>query len=139
MASVTALQLVAFSITPAMAAPAVNNDPNNSCARLDDQFRAVDAPTGTNFTPPASLTSNFPRYCTVSVAIRAVLNILFGLVGAGAVLFIVLGGFQFLTSAGNPKMAEKGKKTLLYAVIGLVVVVLATTIVNVVVKLITTG
>ena len=127
------LELFGFLFaTPALAATA--NDPTGSCAKLKAQFQAAN--TG-NFTNPDTLVDTLPQYCTVSVAIRKVLNILFGLSGGVAVLFIVLGGFQYMTSAGNQEQADKGKKTLTYAIIGLVVIVLATTIVNITVKLIT--
>ncbi len=118
-----------FSIRPVFAQ---NNDPTGSCKRLEDRFKAVNEG---NFTDPKTLTEVFPKYCTVAVVVRSALNILFGLSGAAAVLFIVIGGFQYMASAGNQEIADKGKKTLTYAVIGLVVIILATTIVNIVVNL----
>ena len=48
-----------------------------------------------------------------------------GLVGGLAVLFLVYGGFQYMTSSGNPKQVETAKKTITYAIIGLVIVVLS--------------
>lgn len=38
-----------------------------------------------------------------------------------AVFFILYGGFQFMTGGSNPSMIEKGRKTILNAVIGLVI------------------
>ena len=52
--------------------------------------------------------------------------------GAVAVLFIIYGGFQYMTAAGNEKQAETAKQTLTYAVIGLIVILLATVIVQLV-------
>jgi hypothetical protein len=45
----------------------------------------------------------------------------------GIILFIMLliGGFRYLTSGGNPKNAEAAKNTLTYAIAGLALVVLA--------------
>ena len=45
----------------------------------------------------------------------------------GIVLFILLlvGGFNYLTSGGDPKKIEGAKATLTYAIIGIVVLVLA--------------
>jgi len=40
-------------------------------------------------------------------------------------IFVLVGGFQMMTAAGNPEKFSKGKKTILYAVIGFVVVLLA--------------
>jgi hypothetical protein len=76
-------------------------------------------------------------YCSAGDLLTAVLNILFGFTGAVAVIFIIIGGFQFITSRGNDEQAEKGRKTLTNALIGLVVVVLAATIVRIVVNTVT--
>ncbi len=64
-----------------------------------------------------------------------------GLVFAGvvAVLFVMLGGFWYLTSAGNEETAEKGQKTLTNAIIGLVVIILAATIVRIVANTVIAG
>lgn len=46
---------------------------------------------------------------------------------AGIVLFILLlvGGFKFITSGGDPKAVEGAQKTITYAIIGLVVILLS--------------
>ncbi len=44
-----------------------------------------------------------------------------------------------MTSSGNEEQAEKGQKTLLNAVIGLVLIVMAYVIVNIVVNTLTSG
>lgn len=80
------------------------------------------------------LTAIVPRYCTAFGLFNFVLNLLFMFAGAAAVLFIIVGGFQYMTSAGNDEQAEGGKKTLTNAVIGLVVIILAATIVRLVVN-----
>ena len=68
----------------------------------------------------------------------AILNNVIGwillLVGGVAVLFIIWGGIQYVTSSGNKDKAEQAKKTLLYAVIGLIIIVLADVIVSLVTK-----
>ncbi len=57
---------------------------------------------------------------------------LLGIAGAIAVLFIVIGGVKLVTSAGNPKRLEDAKKTLTYAIIGLIAVLLSTVILNII-------
>ncbi len=49
-------------------------------------------------------------------------TILFIFAGAVAVAFIILGGYRYVTSQGNQDLVEKAKKTILYAVIGLILV-----------------
>ena len=55
-----------------------------------------------------------------------------GITGAVAVLLIIWGGFQYITAAGNEKRVESAKQTLTYAVIGLIVILLAQVIVTLV-------
>lgn len=46
---------------------------------------------------------------------------------AGIVLFILLlvGGFQFITSGGDPKATDGAKKTITSAIIGLIVILVS--------------
>lgn len=67
---------------------------------------------------------------TVKTFAKGALNIGFGFVGLVALIYIIIGGYSYLVSSGNEEQAEKGKKTILYAIIGLVVVVSAWAIVN---------
>lgn len=53
--------------------------------------------------------------------------LLFG--AAVAVLFIILGGYRYMTSQGNQDQVEGARKTILYGVIGLAVLFLSYTIV----------
>lgn len=52
--------------------------------------------------------------------------------GIIAVLMIVYGGIQYITSAGNPSGLSKAKTTIIYSVVGLLIVIAAAAIVNVV-------
>ena len=54
------------------------------------------------------------------------------LAGLIAVLFVIIGGFQYVMSGVDEEMAEKGKKTLKNAIIGVVIIVLSWVIVAVV-------
>jgi TRAP-type C4-dicarboxylate transport system permease small subunit len=56
---------------------------------------------------------------------------------AGVVFFIMIliGGFKYLTAGGDPKSAESAKKTLTYAVAGLVVLALAFLILTLIKKI----
>ncbi len=69
---------------------------------------------------------------TLPTLLQKIIKMLLQFAGAIAVVFIILGGFWYITSAGNGEQAEKGKNTLVNAVIGLVVVILSYTIVAVV-------
>lgn len=49
-----------------------------------------------------------------------------------AVIFIIIGGFMYITSAGDPGKAGKGRTTLTNALIGLAIIVLSYLIVQIV-------
>ena len=68
----------------------------------------------------------------VAGMIAFITKILLGFAGAIAVLFIIIGGFQYLTSGANPDLAKKGKVTLQNALIGLVIIILSFTVVSLV-------
>ncbi len=63
---------------------------------------------------------------------RSVIDWLLAFSGTVAVFLIILSGIKFITSGGEAKQAEEARKTLTYAVIGLVVVLLSFFIVNVI-------
>ncbi|MBI3231918.1 MAG: hypothetical protein HYZ51_02465 [Candidatus Doudnabacteria bacterium] len=71
--------------------------------------------------------------------IYRIVSLLLFVAGALAVVFVIIGGYQYITSAGNEEQSEKGKKTLLNAIIGIVVIVLSYVIINVVVNTISGG
>lgn len=61
-----------------------------------------------------------------------VINYLIALVGAVAVLMIIVGGFRMVTAAGSESGVAAGKKAITWAIIGLLISLLAFTIVNLV-------
>ena len=59
-----------------------------------------------------------------------ILNIIIGISSFIAVIFIIIGGVTYMTSAGDASKTAKAKNTILYACIGLAVCALAFAIVN---------
>ena len=59
-----------------------------------------------------------------------VVNALFVIAGAIAVVIIIIGGIGYIASTGDPQRITKAKHTILYAVIGLIVVVIARAVVG---------
>lgn len=62
--------------------------------------------------------------------IKKILNILSAIAGVIAVIMIMVAGVRLVTSAGNEEGVKKAKSTLVYAVVGLVLVALAQVIVH---------
>lgn len=50
--------------------------------------------------------------------------------GGVAVIYIIYGGFTYITSAGDTEKAEQGKHTLTYAIIGVILIALSIVIVG---------
>ena len=57
--------------------------------------------------------------------IARIVNIITVIVGIVAVIMIIVGGFKYITSGGDSNKVGSAKNTILYAVIGLVIVALA--------------
>lgn len=62
--------------------------------------------------------------------LKTITNVLLFILGAIAVLMIILGGIRYATSNGESNNIKAAKDTILYSVIGLVVAILAYAIVN---------
>lgn len=62
--------------------------------------------------------------------IGGLINTLFIVAGAVAVIIIIIGGIRYITSTGDASRIKSAKDTILYAVLGLIVVVLARAIVG---------
>ena len=75
---------------------------------------------------PISLVDPLGGNCKdLTCPLTAVANFLFTIAIPLCGILILVGGFQLMTAAGDPEKVSKGKKTLLYAVIGFVVILLA--------------
>lgn len=59
-----------------------------------------------------------------------VINIMLYIVAILAVIMIIYGGIRYTTSGGNQTHVTAGKNSLLYAIVGLIVAILAWAIVN---------
>ncbi len=62
---------------------------------------------------------------TVNNIVKTVINIFSVVVGIIAVIFIIIGGIKYITSGGDSNNVSSAKNTILYAIVGLVIVALA--------------
>ena len=76
--------------------------------------------------------AEFPDICQqekheydMIATVGSVLNVVFGLIGIIAVIFVVIGGFKYSTSQGDPGKVSQAKNTIMYAIIGLLVTIFA--------------
>lgn len=69
--------------------------------------------------------------------VAAIIEILLRVAAIVAVIFIIYGGFSYTTSQGDPEGTGRAKSTLVNALIGLAVAVMAAAIVSFIAKSIT--
>lgn len=67
---------------------------------------------------------------TTNTLIGRIINALLGIVGSIALLMFVYGGFMWLTSGGAEDKIKKGKETLVWASLGLVIIFSAYALLN---------
>ena len=67
--------------------------------------------------------------------VSAILPYVFGIAGFLSIIIIVISGIQFITSSGNPEAAASARNRLVFALIGLAVIILAFAILQIVDKL----
>ena len=66
--------------------------------------------------------------------VSTIITVAMSVIGVISVVMIILGGVSYATSQGDSGKTKKAKDTILYGVIGLIVVLLAYAIVNFVLK-----
>ena len=99
----------------------------------------VSAQLNRGFQCPAGKGLNCNAGTDVNSFIKTVINWVLGITFGIAVLFLIIGGFWYITSAGNEETASKGKSTVINAIIGIIIIVLSYVIVNVISNLVAPG
>lgn len=62
--------------------------------------------------------------------VQTILNVIVGCIGIVAVAVIILGGVTYVTSQGDAAKLAKAKNTIIYGIVGLIIAILAFSIVN---------
>lgn len=78
----------------------------------------------------ANKTRNAVGNRSVDGLVSMVVNVLLYVVGAVAVIMIIVGGIMYVVSSGDAGKAKTAKNTILYAVVGVVVAAFSWAIVN---------
>ncbi len=87
----------------------------------NDQFGLNEVNNGLN----NSLSKTDPR-----TVIARIINVALGFLGIIAVVIILLGGFKWMTAAGNEEKTEEAKKLLGAGVIGLIIILMSWALAN---------
>jgi hypothetical protein len=72
------------------------------------------------------------EYDTFEELIEAIIDFIYKIALVLATLFIVIAGFYFVTSSGDPAKIETGKRIILYTLIGLLIIILSTGLIAVI-------
>lgn len=78
----------------------------------------------------ATCETGLPKVDLNNNNLQVALQLIFGVIGALAVVMIIVGAIKYITAEGNPQSAAKARGTIIYAVIGLVVALMAEAIVT---------
>lgn len=67
--------------------------------------------------------------------IKTVVNAALVFASIVAVIFLIVGGAQYITSAGDEQKAAQAKKTILYSIVGVIAIILSAVIANFIIAL----
>lgn len=90
----------------------------------------LSADTGTSH--PAATVSSCQESGTDSFGflVKRIINIFSVVVGAVSVIMIIIGGFRYIISGGDSTGVTGAKNTILYAIVGLIIVIFAQVIIR---------
>jgi len=125
MVSSSSLMLLFSVAVPATVSAAVGGNPcgTNIGSNI---AQGASATTGNSGNVDCSDTNN----SGIAAIAKNVVNIFSFIVGAISVIMIIYGGFRYITSGGSSEGVGAAKSTLIYAIIGLIIVALAQLIVQ---------
>ena len=115
----TIKQLAAVAVVPVVGATMGLNS-TTAGAQVDEINKGIDAIGGSSSTATLQ----------VDDIVLAVVNWLLFAVGVISVVMLIVGGIKYATSAGDSNKVTSAKNTIMYAIIGLAVAVLAFAIVG---------
>ncbi|HET9721608.1 MAG TPA: hypothetical protein VFP32_01075 [Candidatus Saccharimonadales bacterium] len=123
--SISAMLMMVLPLAAGGAALAAAGDPIN---QTDINNSLCTGSNGSFDTNPSC--TNTDASGSVSHLITVVVNVLSIIVGVIAVIMIIIAGLRYVTSGGKEEGVKNAKNTILYAIIGLVIVALAQLIVH---------
>ena len=126
--SMSSLFIMATPALVAGSAMAYTQDDINNCLKQGSNF---------DFTTGSCTNTGVDDSNSLNNLVAKVINILSVIVGIVAVVMIIIAGLRYVTSGGKQESVTSAKNTILYAIIGLVIVALAQIIVHFVLKNVT--
>lgn len=121
---------LSFVAPVAILAPATVSAQSAVTTGLCEGITSAESPTGVGAANDACLNDQGQGRDRVNNLIRNIINLFSLIVGVIAVIMIIVGGLKYITSGGDSGNITGAKNTILYALIGLVIVALAQVIVR---------
>lgn len=89
-----------------------------------------------NISSSCTTWQNDQGLCTVGLRlmIGKLVNWALLFLGLVATSFLIFGGFMYITSAGNDQNVEKAKKLIIYAAVGIVIILLSAVLVDALIR-----
>jgi hypothetical protein len=115
-----------YAANPSINSNAGTNIAGGLCSGIGD---ATGGSSVTGSSSGGCTTSSSSASGTLQSIAKDVINIFSIIVGIVAVIMIIVGGFRYVTSGGASDKVGGAKNTLIYAIIGLIIVALAQAIV----------
>ena len=124
-----ALAGVTVLSAPAYAGNANGNTPDGDCGTNVNIVEGVDCAKGAK-----TQQTLFEEDADGNSLFKTITNVLLFLIGAVSVIMLIVGGLRYVLSNGDSTAVTNAKNTILYAVIGIIVALLAYAIVNFVIS-----
>ena len=94
-----------------------------------------------DYIPDHNISPELRPITSVGMFAGLVLNVLLGITITISIVTIIIGGIQYVTSAGDPKAVAVARTTIMYSVIAMVLAIGALTIKTIILRIlgVTTG
>lgn len=102
-----------------------NTNANSNTNSVNTNSSTTNAPTISGITtlPPS-------RFADTAALVRGIINWLLGLTAAFAVFAVAYSGIMYMTAGGDVAKAEAARKNLIWAITGIIIIVLSFAIIN---------
>ena len=136
-----AVFILAGLFTSGVLSSSVFADPPKSAAGNAGSSSSSGSGGSTGICPPGSKNKDATNIaaCNIDPAhknddlisdVNKIINVVIGVLGVVAVAVVIYGGFLFLTAQGDPGKIKKGKDSITWGIIGLVIALLSWSIIN---------
>ncbi|HUD06031.1 MAG TPA: pilin [Candidatus Saccharimonadales bacterium] len=140
-ATFSLVTIFSLSAAPALvhASSTVNTTVTSGlCNGVDNTTQGSSLNLGAASSTANDCTNDVGAGSTIGTLLTNIIDVMSILIGVVCVIMIIVGGFKYVTSGGESSNISGAKNTIVYALVGLVIVALAQVIVHFVLSRLTT-